>query len=181
MLGVTQHLRGRRAGSEHGASHCLPAVPALRPLAGLGHAPLPPPPSQNPSTQANSTWNRLLNGPCTFQISLIISFPSMHLPVLSSCAGILAAHPGSVQIPLPIKYPASPQHPEPLRSRTLTIFTFCSWPLDTQHCPAVLPFVRACIRPSIHLSTRPIFSRHLPCARRCSVTSLVHSPSHSPR
>lgn len=101
----------------------------------------------------------------------------MHPPFLSSCARILAARPGSEQIPLPMKCPASPARGAPEIQDAYYTVTFPSWPLDTQHCPAVLHFMHACIRPSVrpatHLSTQPIFSRHLPCARRCSETSLV--------
>lgn len=120
---ISDRVKGREWtwGLQGSLSHCLPTVPALWPLAGLGHSPLPTPPSQKPSTQADSTRNGLLNRPCTFHISLIMPFPSMQLPFLSGGARVLAALPGSEQIPLPTKCPASPQHREPLRSRTLTI------------------------------------------------------------
>lgn len=120
---ISERVKGREWtwGLQGSLSHCLPTVPALWPLAGLGHSPLPTPPSQKPSTQADSTRNGLLNRPRTFHISLIMPFPSMQLPFLSGGARVLAALPGSEQIPLPTKCPASPQHREPLRSRTLTI------------------------------------------------------------
>lgn len=142
--------------------------PPGQPLSLSPHCPCPPAPSRTwPSPSANSTFTKTLRPGrlhlerTAQQASRIpnfadnaIPFDAPSLPLrrrqIPACPLRLRANPTSHEMPCLSPAPGAPEIQD-----TYYIVTFPSWPLDAQHCPAVLHFMHASIRPSIRPSIHP--------------------------